>query len=280
MSVMSDIESNAMKWNSYIQYHTTADLLYLMYNSMHIKQHKRQSLTWTVPSKLQHRALERINLSMVHPCLSEDCLARTAKALGIKVLTGAVLVDALEAESHTWEEVGFLVGVCMYMLTSGLCMWCMYLRMYVSMYECMYVCMYGMVCMCVCIRLFNAAGVAGVTYKPQTICLSVYLKAEDVPARWVVFVLGAIQEEGNTSTLLARLRSLRIWPLVGGNIARMDQGTIYEITDNGASGLCHAWVYVSCMGILLLGVAVLCLCTYILLYMCVHFRFCSVLFET
>ena len=58
---------------------------------------------------MQHQALKRLNLSMVHPCVSEDCLTRAAKTLGIKVLTGAVLVNALEAASCRWSQVGTYV---------------------------------------------------------------------------------------------------------------------------------------------------------------------------
>jgi hypothetical protein len=54
-----------------------------------------------------------------------------------------------------------------------------------------------------------------------------------VPVRWVVFILGAMQEEGDTSGLLERLRKMRIWPLVCGRVARMMDGAVYEITDDG-----------------------------------------------
>lgn len=63
----------------------------------------------------QHEALKRIHFSMVHPCLSEKCLARSASALGIKALTSAVLADALEAASRDWEKVSLLVHMsCMH----------------------------------------------------------------------------------------------------------------------------------------------------------------------
>ncbi len=56
-----------------------------------------------------------------------------------------------------------------------------------------------------------------------------------MPVRWVVFILGAMQEQGDTSSLLERLRMMRIWPLVGGRTTRMVDGAVYEVTDDGVS---------------------------------------------
>ena len=67
--------------------------------------------------------------------------------------------------------------------------------------------------------------------------------------RWVVFMLNTIQRDAINRDLLEALKALYIWPLIGGEMACMADGPIYEISDHGilrlVCVLClHVFVYI------------------------------------